>query len=321
MKHSETRTSAAPSVAETGDASASQELLQRQEGRLLVLTLNRPARRNALSPGLYAALLRTLGAAAADDDVGAVVLTGAGGAFCAGGDVSRMAASAGGGNGNDSGNGNAGAADAADIGGGSRPNQDSSAGAPALSFEQKMAGLRRRTGICELLHTMPKPTIAMLRGPAVGAGLSLALACDLRYADTTARLRTGFVDVGLPGDFGGHYFLPRLVGMAKARELYFTSPMLDASAALALGLVNAVSEPDALEDAVMGVARRLADGPRVAIAHMKANLNDAAGLSLPEMLDRECWRHVRCTQTADHREAAAAFVEKRAPVFGQPDPA
>ncbi|WP_256977743.1 enoyl-CoA hydratase-related protein [Bordetella genomosp. 10] len=297
MKHSETRTSAAPSVAETGDAAASQELLQRQEGRLLVLTLNRPARRNALSPGLYAALLRALGAAAADDDVGAVVLTGAGGAFCAGGDVSRMAASAGGGD------------------------QGSSAGAPALSFEQKMAALRRRTGICELLHTMPKPTIAMLRGPAVGAGLSLALACDLRYADTTARLRTGFVDVGLPGDFGGHYFLPRLVGMAKARELYFTSPMLDASAALALGLVNAVSEPDALESTVMGVARRLADGPRVAIAHMKANLNDAAGLSLPEMLDRECWRHVRCTQTADHREAAAAFVEKRAPVFGQPDPA
>ncbi|OZI32481.1 enoyl-CoA hydratase [Bordetella genomosp. 10] len=272
-------------------------MLQRQEGRLLVLTLNRPARRNALSPGLYAALLRALGAAAADDDVGAVVLTGAGGAFCAGGDVSRMAASAGGGD------------------------QGSSAGAPALSFEQKMAALRRRTGICELLHTMPKPTIAMLRGPAVGAGLSLALACDLRYADTTARLRTGFVDVGLPGDFGGHYFLPRLVGMAKARELYFTSPMLDASAALALGLVNAVSEPDALESTVMGVARRLADGPRVAIAHMKANLNDAAGLSLPEMLDRECWRHVRCTQTADHREAAAAFVEKRAPVFGQPDPA
>ncbi|RXN83417.1 enoyl-CoA hydratase [Achromobacter aloeverae] len=264
--------------------------MQTHEGRLLVLTLNRPARRNALSPGLYAALLRALGAAAIDDSVGAVVLTGAGTAFCAGGDVSRMA---------DAGK----ATDAA----------------TPLSFEQKMAGLRQRTGICELLHAMPKPTIAMMRGPAVGAGLSLALACDLRYADTTARMRTGFIDVGLSGDFGGHYFLPRLVGMAKARELYLTSPMLDAQAALALGLVTAVFDGAALADRTMAIARRLADGPRTAIAHMKANLNDAASLSLPEMLDRECWRHVRCTQTVDHREAVAAFVEKRPPRFGAPE--
>jgi 2-(1,2-epoxy-1,2-dihydrophenyl)acetyl-CoA isomerase len=262
---------------------ASAGLRQEREGGVLVLTLDRPDRRNALSLPLYEALLATLEAAATDPDIGAIVLTGAGQSFCAGGDVSRMA----------------GAADA-----------------PPVPFEEKMRALRRRTGIGELLHTMPKPTIAMIRGAAVGAGLSLALACDLRYADPTARLRTGFVNVGLSGDFGGHYFLPRLVGMAKARELYLTSPMLDAQAALAMGLVNGVFEAAALQAEVMGIAARLADGPRTAIAHIKGNLNDAPHLTLGEMLDRECWRHVRCTETADHREAARAFVEKRPPRFG-----
>jgi 2-(1,2-epoxy-1,2-dihydrophenyl)acetyl-CoA isomerase len=258
-------------------------LRQARNGGVLVLTLDRPERRNALSPALYEALLGALQAAAVDTEVGAVVLTGAGPAFCAGGDVVRMAGNA---------------------------------GVPPLPFEDRLRDLRRRTGIAELLHTMPKPTIAMIRGHAVGAGLSLALACDLRYADTTARLSTGFVNVGLPGDFGAHHFLPRLVGMAKARELYFTSPMLDPATALSLGLVNAVFEPDALETAVMDVAGRLADGPRTAIAYIKDNLNDSSHTRLGEMLDRECWRQVRCMETADHHEAARAFVEKRPARFG-----
>jgi 2-(1,2-epoxy-1,2-dihydrophenyl)acetyl-CoA isomerase len=267
-------------VTNTEDAGLRQE----RQGGVLVLTLDRPERRNALTPALYEALREALHEAAGDAGVGAVVVTGAGPAFCAGGDVARMAGAA---------------------------------AAPALSFEDKLNGLRRRAGICEALHTMHKPTIAMMRGPAVGAGLSLALACDLRYADTTARLRTGFIDVGLSGDFGGHYFLPRLAGMAKARELYLTSPMLDASTALSLGLLNAVLAPDALLPGVMEVAGRLARGPRTAIAHMKANLNDALHLPLAQVLDRECWRHVRCTQTADHAEAVRAFLEKRAPRFGE----
>lgn len=258
-------------------------LLQARNGGVLVLTLNRPERRNALSRPLYEALLGALNAAADDDQVGAVVLTGSGPAFCAGGDVVHMA---------------------------------DNVGAQPLSFEERLRDLRRRTGICELLHTMRKPTIAMIRGHAVGAGLSLALACDLRYADTTARLRTGFVDMGLPGDFGVHHFLPRLVGMAKARELCLTSPLLEAPAAASLGLVNAVFEPDALAAAVMDVASRLADGPRTALAYIKDNLNDSSHLSLGEMVDRECWRQVRCMETADHREAARAFVEKRPPRFG-----
>lgn len=308
MNQTDTRTTAAPLSTEGDGREGSQDLLQRQEGRLLVLTLNRPQRRNALSPALYAALLSALHAAAADDAIGAVVLTGAGSAFCAGGDVARMAAGANAGGDASASGGAANDRPASGIGAGA-------SGASPLSFEQKMAGLRHRTGICELLHTMPKPTIAMMRGPAVGAGLSLALACDLRYGDDTARLRTGFVNVGLSGDFGGHYFLPRLVGMAKARELYLVSPMLDAQAALGLGLLNAVFPAAALEAEVIGIAQGLASGPRTAIAHIKANLNDAAHLSLPDMLDRECWRHARCTETPDHREAAAAFVEKRPPRF------
>lgn len=260
---------------------AQEVLLKSNDGGVLVLTLNRPERRNAMSPELYEQLRAALEEAAVDAGVGAVVLTGAGGAFSAGGDVARMAG----------------------------------ATAESLSFEQRVARLRRRAGISELLHRMDKPTIAMIRGPAVGAGLSMALACDLRFGDTTARLKTGFLQVAVPGDFGGHYFLPRIVGMAKARELYLGSPMLEAAEAHSLGLLNRLLEPDALEDTVMTLARQWADGPRTAIAHMKRNLNKALHAPLGEMLDAECWRHVRCTETADHREATAAYVEKRAPRF------
>jgi 2-(1,2-epoxy-1,2-dihydrophenyl)acetyl-CoA isomerase len=258
------------------------ELLQANHDGVLVLTLNRPQRRNALSYPLYEALLEALHAAAGDDSVGAIVLTGAGGTFCAGGDVARMAGT---------------------------KVQDQ-------PYEDRVRSLRRRLGISELLHTIDKPTIAMISGPAVGAGLSLAMACDMRYADTTARMRTGFLNVGLSGDFGGHYFLPRLVGMAKARELYLTSPMLDAAAALDIGLVNHVVQPEALEPTVMQVAGALARGPRTAIAYMKRNLNDGLHLPLDRLLDQEVWRHVRCTETPDHREAVQAFVEKRPPRFG-----
>jgi 2-(1,2-epoxy-1,2-dihydrophenyl)acetyl-CoA isomerase len=258
-------------------------LRQALSGGVLVLTLDRAERRNALSLPLYESLLAALQAAARDDEVRAVVLTGAGPSFCAGGDVVRMA---------------------------------NNAGTAPQPFEARLRDLRRRTGICELLHTMPKPTIAMIRGHAIGAGLSLALACDMRYADTTARLRTGFVGVGLSGDFGAHYFLPRLVGAAKARELFFTSPMLDAATALSLGLVNSVFEPDALEPAVMSIARQLATGPRTALAYIKDNLNEAPHLRLGDVLDRECWRQLRCMETEDHHEAARAFAEKRTPRFG-----
>jgi 2-(1,2-epoxy-1,2-dihydrophenyl)acetyl-CoA isomerase len=256
-------------------------VLESVEDGVLTLTLNRPDRLNALSWEMCDQLHRALTRAASDRDVGAIVLTGAGRAFCAGGDVKSMA--------------------------------ETSAGLDG--YEERVADLRRRMECSRLLHEIAKPTVAMVRGPAAGAGLSLALACDLRIAGTEARFTTAFAKVGLSGDFGGHYFLTRLVGTAKARELYLLSPMLDAHAALALGLVNRVVADADLAAETRALARALADGPRIALGYMKQNLNLAESASLTQVMDAEALRHTRCATTDDHREAAAAFVAKRPPVF------
>jgi 2-(1,2-epoxy-1,2-dihydrophenyl)acetyl-CoA isomerase len=256
-------------------------LLESAEDGVLTLTLNRPDRLNALSWEMCDRLHQALLKAAEDREVGAIVVTGAGRAFCAGGDVKAMA----------------------------------EAKAGQESYEDRVADLRRRMEAARLLHEIPKPTIAMLRGPAAGAGLSLALACDLRIAGEDARLTTAFAKVGLSGDFGGHYFLTRIVGTAKARELYLTSPIVAAREALGLGLVHRVVADDALEAETRSLARSLAAGPRVALGYMKQNLNLAEGASLAMVMDAEAMRHTRCSTTDDHREAAAAFVAKRKPVF------
>jgi len=262
-----------------------QELICETQAGVLWLTLNRPERRNALSPTLYEALHEALARAEADDGIGAVVLTGAGPGFCAGGDVARM-------------------------------NRQSETGeVSAGTVDERVAALRRRTHIVERLHHMPKPTIAMIRGAAVGAGLSLALACDLRYGDPSARFRTGFINVGLPGDFGAHYFLPRIVGPARARELYLRSQMLSADQAAQMGLLNQIFSAEQLAAEVADIARGLAQGPQPAVRHMKANLNDGLALNLSGLLDQECARHIECVDSPDHKEAARAFVQRRAPVF------
>jgi 2-(1,2-epoxy-1,2-dihydrophenyl)acetyl-CoA isomerase len=183
------------------------------------------------------------------------------------------------------------------------------------SYDERVQNLRRRVEVARLLHETAKPTIAMLRGAVAGAGLSLALACDLRLASDTLRLTTAFSKVALSGDFGGSYFLTRLVGPSKARELYFTSPVLGAAEAQALGLVNRVVADDALETETHALARSLAQGPRVTLGYMKQTLNLAEHAGLAEVLDAEALRHTRCAETEDHREAAAAFVEKRPPRF------
>jgi 2-(1,2-epoxy-1,2-dihydrophenyl)acetyl-CoA isomerase len=165
------------------------------------------------------------------------------------------------------------------------------------------------------LHEMPKPTIAMVRGAAAGAGLSLALACDMRVAADSARFATAFARVGYSGDFGGSYYLTQLVGTAKARELYFTADILGAEEALRLGLVNRVVPDARLEEETMALAARIARGPRIALRYMKRNMNAAENGTLKDLLDLEAWHHTRCGLTEDHREAAKAFVEKREPVF------
>jgi 2-(1,2-epoxy-1,2-dihydrophenyl)acetyl-CoA isomerase len=244
------------------------------------LILNRPESMNSLSGELYEALLEALPRLAGDMEVGAVVLTGAGRAFCAGGDVKSMAA----------------------VG--------------ERSFEAAADDLRRRTEIVRWLHEMPKPTIAAVNGAATCAGMSLALACDLRISGTAARFGTAFGRVGLPGDFGITWFLTQIVGPAKARELLLFAEPLDAAAALALGLVNRVVPDAELAAAAGDWARRLADGPRVAQRYMKANLNAALrGVSLSETLELEAVTTTRAKATEDHQEATRAFVEKRKPVF------
>jgi 2-(1,2-epoxy-1,2-dihydrophenyl)acetyl-CoA isomerase len=258
------------------------DLLEVVEDGVALLTLNRPDRLNAMSQAMLDELEEALPRLADDGSVGVVVLTGAGRGFCAGGDVRAMA----------EGNEMAGA-----------------------TLEERAPGLRARMEVSRYLHEMPKPTIAMVRGAAAGAGLSLALACDLRIAGDTARFGTAFARVGYSGDFGGSYFLTRLVGTAKARELYFTADLLDAQQALGLGLVNRVIPDARLEEETMALATRLAQGPRIAYRYMKRNLNAAETGSLTELMDLEAWHHTRCGMTEDHREAAKAFVEKRQPVF------
>jgi len=246
-----------------------------------LLTLN-PDRLNAMSQSMLDGLEEVLPRLADDGSIGVVVLTGAGRGFCAGGDVRAMA-------------------EGSEMAG--------------ATLEERAPGLRARMEVSRWLHEMPKPTIAMVRGAAAGAGLSLALACDLRIAGDTARFGTAFARVGYSGDFGGSYFLTRLVGTAKARELYFTADLLDAQQALALGLVNRVIPDARLEEETMALATRLAEGPRIAYRYMKRNLNAAETGSLTELMDLEAWHHTRCGMTEDHREAAKAFVEKRQPLF------
>ena len=258
------------------------DLLETTKDGVAVLTLNRPDRLNAMSTAMLDSLLEALPRLAADEGVGVVVLTGAGRGFCAGGDVKAMAAG--------------------------REFDDG-------TLEVKAQGLRRRMEVSRWLHEMPKPTIAMVRGAAAGAGLSLALACDLRVAADNARFATAFARVGYSGDFGGSWFLTQLVGTAKARELYYTADIVDAAQALALNLVNRVVPDARLEEETLALARRLASGPRVALRYMKRNMNAAETNSLGEHLDLEAWHHTRCGATEDHREATKAFVEKREPVF------
>ena len=263
------------------DAKPDQVLLESLDRGLLTLTLNRPERRNALNPELGLRLVEAATRAAADPDVRAVLLKGAGGTFCVGGDVKAMASGAG---------------------------QNET---PDRRFEL----LRHRVEVSRLLHDMRKPTVAMISGSAAGAGLSLALACDLRIAGKSAKLTTAFAKVGLSGDYGGTYFLTRLVGSAKARELYLTSPILMADEALALGLVTRVVPDAELEAAAHELAMSLAQGPSIALGYIKQNINTAERSTIEAVLDTEAMNHVRCTQTEDHHEAAKAFVEKRKATF------
>ena len=261
------------------------DLLATLEAGVLTLTLNRPEARNAMSRAMNGALQQQLAAAEFDTAIKCIVLTGAGKGFCAGGDVKGMAAA---------GDGTVGAVMIDEAIARQRANQRASAGK---------------------LFKMAKPTLAALPGAAAGAGLALALACDLRIMASNAILTTAFARVGFSGDYGGSYFLTQLVGSAKARELYFLSDRVGADEALRLGLTNWVCAPEELAAKTQEIALRLASGPTVAYRYMKENLNRAMHGDVDDCLDLEATHHIHCGQTEDHREATRAFVDKREPVF------
>jgi enoyl-CoA hydratase/carnithine racemase len=259
------------------------ELLVEIRGRVAILTLNRPEARNALSDHLTPALRRMIKRLGDDANVGAILITGAGTAFCAGGDVKGM-------------------------GQGSTKAE--------VSFEQRVDDLRiKQRTLTGALVEVRKPTVAAIPGPAAGAGLALALACDIRIAAESAILTTGYARIGLSGDYGIAWLLTRLTGFSRARELMFLSERVEARRAEAIGLVNRVVPDAQLRETALAMAVSLAEGPALAFGRMKDNLDHAMLNGLLDSLDFEAENMVRTARTLDHKEAVRAFVEKRKAAF------
>ncbi len=262
------------------------ELEETLEDGVLTLTMNRPEARNAMSGAMMEAMHASVASAANDPAVRCLVLTGAGGAFCAGGDVKGFASDAG-----------------------------SNEGGAASTLETRVQGLRQGMELSKLLHVMPKPTLAIIPGAAAGAGLSLALACDMRFCLDTAKITTAFSKIGASGDYGGSYFLPQLVGAAKARELYFTADIITGQQAYDMGMMTKIASAETFEDASREYSRYLAGLPTVAIGYMKKNLNAAQNATLSDVFDLEAMHMMRTFMTEDHKRAAVAFVNKETPEF------
>jgi enoyl-CoA hydratase/carnithine racemase len=259
------------------------ELLCEIRDRVALITLNRPEARNALSDRLTPALRRMINQFGDDPKVGALLITGAGTAFCAGGDVKGMG---------------------------------SNASNAETALEERIADLRtKQRTLTGALVAVRKPTIAALPGPAAGAGLALALACDIRVAAETAVMTTGYARIGLTGDYGIAWLLTQLVGMSRARELMFLSERIDARRCEALGLVNRVVPDAELRDTAFALAKSLSEGPSIALAYIKDNLDHAVTSNLLDSMDQEAENMVRSTRTTDHKEAVRAFVDKRKPAF------
>jgi enoyl-CoA hydratase/carnithine racemase len=261
------------------------ELLCDIRERVAVITLNRPDARNSLSDHLTPALRTMIRVCGEDPDVGALLITGAGTAFCSGGDVKGMGA-------------------------------HRKQAVLEMSFDERVADLQERQRLLTgALVAVRKPTIAALPGPAAGAGLAIAMACDIRIAAQSAFVSTGYLRVGLSGDYGIAWLLTRLVGTARARELMFTAEKVEASRAEAIGLFNRVVPDDRLQDEAFELARSMAQGPTLALRYMKDNLDEALAFDFATARDHEAERLIRTTMTADHREAVQAFIEKRKPSF------
>jgi len=262
-----------------------EQLRVSSQDRVAVIELNRPEARNALSPELTSAFRKAIAWAAEDGDVGAVLVTGAGTAFCAGGDVKAM---------------------------GARP----VAGNKAPTFEAQFQELRaRHHEIAGALRAMRKPSIAALPGPAAGAGLAIALSCDIRIAADSAFVSTGYARMGLSGDYGIAWLLNRVVAPGHARQLMLTSERVTAQRAFDIGLINHVVPADELMQVSLRQAGALANGPQVAYAYIKDNLDEALAIDHATAIDREADRLLKARTTSDHQEAVRAFADKREPQF------
>jgi enoyl-CoA hydratase/carnithine racemase len=266
-------------VVDTGTS----ELLCEIRDRVALITLNRPEARNALSDRLTPALRRMIKQCGDDRKVGALLITGAGAAFCAGGDVKGM-----------------------------RSNSTKA----EIALEERIADLQmKQRTLTGALVAVRKPTIAALPGAAAGAGLALALACDLRIAAESAIMATGYARIGLTGDYGIAWLLTRLAGTSRARELMFLSERIDARRCETLGLVNRVVPDADLRESAFALAKSLAEGPSIALAFMKDNLDHAVTSDFLDSMDQEAEKMVRAARTTDHKEAVRAFIDKRKPAF------
>ncbi len=261
-----------------------QLVLLAESGGVATLVLNRPEKLNAFADDMREQLVEALDAAAGHGGIGALVITGAGRAFCAGGDIGHMAALK----------------------------------ARGARFEELRPLVAAGRGAIERLAALPFPTIAAVNGPAAGAGLNLALACDLRIASAQASFGETFVRIGLHPDWGGTYFLPRLVGQARALELCWTGEVVDAAEALRIGLVNRVVAHDELVGAATALATRLAAAPRASVRLAKRTLGASFQRTLAQCLDAEIEAQAVCWASPDVAEGLEAFIAKRAPVFGAP---
>lgn len=257
---------------------SSQTLLTDLTAGVLTLTLNRPEVLNAFNDDLAAALLEALKKAERDEAIRCLVLTGAGKGFCAGQDLAAFREREG-----------------------------------EASFRAHL--LKTFNPIVARLRALEKPVIAQINGAAAGAGLGLALACDLRYAAAGAKLRVAFAGIGLAPDSGVSFFLPRLAGLARAYELAVTNAPLAAEEAEKLGLVNRVFPAEALAEGVRALALQLAAGPTRAFGLTKRAMHKALTAPIDEVLDYEAYLQDAAGRTADHREGVAAFLEKRPPQF------
>ena len=258
----------------------SEHILIEKKNNILHIRFNRPDSKNAITRDMFELLLNTLEGCKKDHNLRAIFLTGEGDAFSAGGDVKDMATK-----------------------------EDNS------SLEEKTNSLRRIMGVSELLYTLPIPTISIINGAAAGAGFAIALACDMRIATQNAKFVTAFSKIAFSGDFGGSYFLTKIIGTAKARELFYLSEVIDAEKAKNLGIVNNIIDSNEIDEYTVSLKNKFKDLAPIAIKYMKKNLNIAEVGDLNLSLNQEALHMMICSETEDHKNAAKAFVNKEKVVF------